>query len=85
MHVVIVGTGKVIYHNLIFGSLDAAKNYLRMREPKLKFNEFTPNPKHVGFKKILCAWRESAFGKSFYFLSLELHHSAKEQDQPLNQ
>jgi hypothetical protein len=79
MHVVIVGTGKVIYHNLIFGSLEAAKNYLRMRESKLKFREFTPDPKHVGFKKILCAWSEPAFGRKYFFLSLELHHSAKEQ------
>lgn len=79
MHVVIVATGKVIYNNLIFGSLEAAKNYLRMREPKLKFREFTPNPKHVGFKKILCAWSEPAFGRKYFFLSLDLHHSAKEQ------
>lgn len=79
MHVVIVGTGKVIYNNLIFGSLDAAKNYLRMREPTIKFKEFTPDPKHVGFKKILCAWNESTFGRKFFFLSLELHHSAKDQ------
>jgi hypothetical protein len=79
MHVVIVGTGKLIYNNLIFGSLEAAKNYLRMREPKLKFTEFTPEPKHVGFKRVLCAWREPAFGRKYYFLSLDLHHSAKDQ------
>lgn len=72
--IVIQGPGGMIYHNLIFGDLDVAKNYLRMRESHTKFQEFTPAVTVIGFKKIRLAWKDS-YGRKYFFLRLNLHHS----------